>query len=76
MTGDDDNDTVNDFTSPAVQWLTKALKFNPQHLEAWCELGDSCWRQGDPCQAADHFRQALKINVCFIYCSLSCFNIL
>ncbi|CAH8599189.1 unnamed protein product [Schistosoma margrebowiei] len=69
----DDNDNVNDFTSPAVQWLTKALKFNPQHLEAWCELGDSCWRQGDPCQAADHFRQALKIDPKYVkaLCNLS-----
>ncbi|CAH8575655.1 unnamed protein product [Heterobilharzia americana] len=52
----------NDLTCQAIQWLTKALKFNPQHLDAWCELGDSCWRQGDPVQAAEHFRQALKID--------------
>ncbi|CAH8862145.1 unnamed protein product [Trichobilharzia szidati] len=55
----------NDLTCQAIQWLTKALKFNPQHTDAWCELGDSCWRQGDPVQAASHFRQALKIDDMF-----------
>ncbi|KAK4468194.1 hypothetical protein MN116_008354 [Schistosoma mekongi] len=63
-TGDveDSADINSDLTCQAIQWLTKALKFNSQHLEAWCELGDACWRQGDPVQAAEHFRQALKID--------------
>ncbi|VDQ15238.1 unnamed protein product [Trichobilharzia regenti] len=58
-----DTEEKDDLTCQAIQWLTKALKFNPQHTDAWCELGDSCWRQGDPVQAASHFRQALKIDV-------------
>ncbi|KAH8857988.1 Tetratricopeptide repeat protein 5 [Schistosoma japonicum] len=59
---EDSADINSDLTCQAIQWLTKALKFNSQHLEAWCELGDACWRQGDPVQAAEHFRQALKID--------------
>ncbi|KAF8566552.1 hypothetical protein P879_01313 [Paragonimus westermani] len=49
------------WTSQAVLWLTRALKFNPQCADSWCELGESCWRQGHPAEAINHFRQALKI---------------
>ncbi|CAH8645668.1 unnamed protein product [Dicrocoelium dendriticum] len=51
----------NGWTSQAIQWLTRALKFNPQCADAWCELGESCWRQGNADEAVRHFRQTLKL---------------
>ncbi|VDP92744.1 unnamed protein product [Echinostoma caproni] len=58
-----DNSDTAELAAQASQWLTRALKFNPQCADAWCELGECCWRQGDPSEAANHFRQALKVNV-------------
>ncbi|KER20350.1 hypothetical protein T265_15339 [Opisthorchis viverrini] len=50
-----------DLAGQASQWLKRALKYNPQLVDAWCELGESSWRLGDPGEASNHFRQALKI---------------
>ncbi|CAL8088282.1 unnamed protein product [Calicophoron daubneyi] len=52
----------DEYSTQAAQWLTRALKFNPQHAKAWCELGEARWRQNNPAEAADHFRHALKID--------------
>ncbi|KAA3677562.1 uncharacterized protein DEA37_0012978 [Paragonimus westermani] len=60
------------WTSQAALWLTRALKFNPQCADSWCELGESCWRQGHPAEAINHFRQALKIADLRMKVYLSC----
>lgn len=60
LMGDTEGDDEICCTSQAIQWLTRALKFNPQCADAWCELGESCWRQGDADGAIRNFRQGLK----------------
>ncbi len=48
--------------SEAIALYQEALNFNPESVEAHCQLGDLYWRQGQLTEAIAHCQGALKLN--------------
>ena len=47
-----------DYDSHAAEYLTKALKLNPNLIGSWNELGESYWKNGEVDAAFNCFIQA------------------
>ncbi|MCT7982335.1 tetratricopeptide repeat protein [Laspinema sp. A4] len=48
--------------SEAIAFYQEALNFNPDEVEAYCQLGDLYWRQGQFIEAIAHCQGALKLD--------------
>lgn len=48
--------------SEAIALYQESLNFNPDAVEAYCQLGDLYWRQGDLTEAIAHCQRALKLD--------------
>lgn len=57
------------FSSQAEELLSKAVKLEPNLIEAWNELGECYWKNNDIKQAKNCFVGALQY-VCFLYLRL------
>ena len=47
--------------APAADWYRLALRANPRHLEAWCNLGAALQACGRPAEAVEAYRRALEL---------------
>merc|ERR1712173_180465 len=50
----------SDYNKNAAEALKKSVKLDPTYTEAWNELGESYWRNGDSVQAKNCFEHAVK----------------
>jgi len=48
------------YSKTAAEALKKSVKLDPTYTEAWNELGESYWRNGDALQAKNCFEHAVK----------------
>lgn len=54
----------NEYNSKAEELLSKAVKLNPNLIDAWNNLGDSYFKKGDYAEAKNCFLNALnKVNI-------------
>lgn len=50
----------NDYNNKAEELLSKAVKLNPNLIDAWNNLGDSYFKKGDYAEAKNCFLNALN----------------
>jgi len=50
----------SEYSKAAAEALKKSVKLDPTYTEAWNELGESYWRNGDAIQAKNCFEHAVK----------------
>lgn len=56
---------LDDYDKLAEEYLSKALKLDPNQIECWNELGECYWKKSDSEEAKNCFTAAL--NYVYIY---------
>lgn len=67
------HDVIDEHSPQAEAALTKAVKLDPQLVEAWNQLGESYWKRDNIKEAKNCFQGALK-KVLFLVCYITLFQ--